>query len=125
MANDIFTIKVDGKERDITMTFGLLNNLCRMVGDIDSAATIVVDPVLRESILVQLLSDRDQRGKITQDIELDSLNVDPDQIISLIDWAGGHVFDFFLKGLERTKQLQDRNIDRIKALLPSQSGSGR
>jgi hypothetical protein len=125
MANDIFIIKINGKEQDIKMSFGLLNNLCRLVGDIDNAASMAIDPVLRDTVLIELLSDRDARGKITERLDLDLLDADADKIGELIDWAGGHVFDFFLKGLERTKALQDRHLDRIKALIPSQAGSGR
>lgn len=121
---DKFTIKIDGKERDIKMTFGLLNTLCRRVGDIDGASQITMDQELRDAVLVELLSDRDKAGKITEEINLAELDVSIDDMIELLDWAGNHVLDFFLKGLERAKALQDRNLDRVKALMPSPSGSG-
>jgi len=123
MADDIFNINVNGKELDIKMTFGLLNNLCRKVGDIEAAAVIALDTNLRDAILVELLSDRNDKGKIVNPIDLDSLQVEPDAIIDLIDWAGTHVLDFFLKGLERTKKLQELNTSRIKALIPTSPGS--
>ena len=122
MAKDIFTIKVNGKEQDVKMTFGLLNNLCRKVGDIDGAATIMMDQVLREGVLVELLSPRDRTGKITEEIDLNTLEIDMDAVVELLDWAQEHVLDFFLKGLERAKALQDRNLTRIRALMPSSAG---
>ena len=123
MSNNIFTIKVDGKERDIKMTFGLLNTLCRRVGDIDGASQMTIDQVLRDVVLVELLSDRDKNGKIIAEVDIDTLDLDLDELINLLDWAGEHVLDFFLKGLEKTKSLQDRNMNRIKALMPSSNGS--
>ena len=123
MANDIFTIKVNGKEQDVKMTFGLLNNLCRKVGDIDGAATIMMDQALREGVLIELLSIRDRSGKITEDIDLNTLEIDMDAAFELLDWAQEHVLDFFLKGLERAKALQDRNLTRIRALMPSSAGT--
>ena len=123
MAEDLFNITVNGDEHEIKMTFGLLNNLCRKVGDIEAAAVIALDTNLRDAILIELLSKRDSKGKILEPIDLDSLEADPDSIIDLIDWAGTHVLDFFLKGLEGTKKLQEANTGRIKALIPSSTGS--
>jgi hypothetical protein len=123
MADDLFNITVNGKEHEIKMTFGLLNNLCRKVGDIEAAAVIALDTTLRDSILIELLSSRGANGKIIEPIDLDVVEVEPDAIIDLIDWAGTHVLDFFLKGLERTKKLQEANTGRIKALIPSSTGS--
>lgn len=116
---EVFTVSVDGKEVDVKMTFGLLNNLCRAIGDIDGVAQINTNPDVRDGVLVQLLSPRDARGKITSMIDPLTLDIDIDDSIDLIDWAGDQVLDFFLKALERTKSLQDRNLDRIKALMPS------
>ena len=120
---DKFTIKIDGKERDVKMTFGLLNALCRAVGDIDGATQMTMDQNLRDAVLVELLSERDKAGKITSNINLAEMDVSIDDVVDLLDWAGNHVLDFFLKGLERAKSLQDRNLLRIKALMPSQLGS--
>lgn len=123
MADDHFTIQVGGEGRDIKMSFGLLNSLCRKAGDIDGAAMVALDQDLREAFLVELLSPRDARGKIKESIDPLELDVEVQSVLDLIDWAGNHVMDFFLMGLERTKALQDRNMDRIKALMPTSTGS--
>lgn len=121
--SDTFTITVNGTERDLKMSFGLLNSVCRVVGDVDGAAMISMDPALRQAVLEELLSTRDTRGKITERVDLDTLDVEPDAIVDLLDWAGNHAMDFFLKGLEKAKALQDRNMSRIKALMPTSPGS--
>ena len=121
---DTFDIVVNGSEKQIKMTFGLLNILCRAVGDVDAAASVNFDPILRHTFLVEMLSDRDAKGKIKEAIELDTLELDIDAASDLIAWAGDHVLDFFLKGLEKTKSLQERHQGRIKALMPTPAGSG-
>lgn len=119
MTSDNFTIKIGDEERDIKMSFGLLNILCRRAGDLDGAAMINMDQSLREAVITELLSARDEKGKIKSEVDIMFLDVEPSAVIELLDWAGNHVMDFFLKGLERTKALQDRNMGRIKALMPT------
>ena len=116
---DKFSIKVDGVERDIKMTMGLVNKLAAISGDIDGASTMAIDNDLREAALVVLLSPRDNKGKITETIDLDNIEVDQEAVLELLDWAAEHTLDFLLKALQRTKALQDRNLDRVKALMPS------
>lgn len=117
-------VKVNGENRDIKMTFGMLNTLCQIVGDVDNIASLHVDAYVRSKILTELLSDRDSRGKVRATADLESTDVSMDDVEALLTWAGDHVLDFFLKALERTKALQDKHLPRIKALMPSQPGSG-
>lgn len=121
---DTFDIVVNGSEKQIKMTFGLLNILCRAVGDVDAAASVNFDSTLRQAFLVEMLSERDSKGKIKQPVDLDTLEIDIEAAGDLIAWAGDHVLDFFLRGLEKTKALQERHQGRIKALIPTLTGSG-
>ncbi len=121
--SDTFDLKVNGTEVQIKMSFGLLNVLCRAVGDVETAATINVDPVLRDVFISELLSKRDAKGKVVEKPDLEGLDVDVEKAIELVDWAGDHVLDFFLKGLEKTKAMQAKHMDRIKALMPTPTGS--
>jgi hypothetical protein len=84
-----------------------------------------MDQDLREAVIIELLSPRDKTGKITEAIDLNMLEVDTDALVELINWAQEHVLDFFLKGLERSKALQDQNMTRVRALMPSSNGTGR
>ena len=118
-----YTISIGGEDKTIKMSFGLLNAVCRTVGDIDGAAQMMMDNYLRDAVLVELLSPRDATGKITAPVDVDSLDVDPDDVVKLLDWASAQALDFLLKGLERAKALQERNMPRVKALMPTSSGS--
>lgn len=117
------TISIGGEDKTIKMSFGLLNAVCRTVGDIDGAAQMMMDNYLRDAVLVELLSPRDAAGKITTPVDIDSLDVDPDDVVKLLDWASAQALDFLLKGLERAKALQEKNMPRVKALMPTSSGS--
>ena len=117
------TVSIGGEDKTIKMTFGLLNAVCRTVGDIDGAAQISMDPYLRDMVLVELLSPRDATGKITEPVDIFNLDIEPDDVVKLLDWASTQALDFLLKGLERAKALQERNMPRVKALMPTSTGS--
>lgn len=118
-----FDITIGGSNKTIKMSFGLLNTLCATAGDIDGAALLALDNDLRNKVLVEMLSERDENGKISKEINLMWLDANPDEISALVDWAGEHIFDFFLKGLEKAKALQEKNSQRLQALMPTSSGS--
>ena len=116
-------VKINGETRDIKMTFGMLNNLCQIVGEVDNVPALHVDAYTRGRVMVELLSERDSRGKIRSEAELDSTDISIEDAEALLNWAGDHVLDFFLKALERTKAMQDKHMPRVKALMPSPAGS--
>lgn len=117
------TVTVNGKEVTVKMTFGLLNEMCRVCGEIDGAALLLMDNDLRELALITLLSERDAKGKIKKQIDVNEIDMDMDEAVDLLDWAGGHVADFFLKAAERTKGRFEPLQKRVQALMPTSSGS--
>ena len=120
---DKFTITVNGKEQEVKMTFGMLNALCKTLGDVDRASQLTIDVDIINEVMITLLSPRDSKGKITKELDINTLEVDETAVMDLMAWAGNHALDFFLKGLERAKGLQDQHMPRVKALMPSLSGS--
>lgn len=113
------TLTIGGEEVTVKMTFGLLNEICKVCGDIDGAAMLVMDNDLRIASLNTLLAKRDSKGKITQELDINSLDVSPDDVVDLLDWAGGHVIDFFLKAATKTKARIDPIKKQVKALTTS------
>lgn len=122
MSDDTFEIQINGEGREIKMSFGLLNQLCSMCGDVEDAMMFGIDANLREEALRLMLSKRDDQGRIEENVNLFNIDVDPDAINDLLDWAGGHVLDFFLKAAEKTKAMGEARQDRLEALQPSSSG---
>ena len=120
---DKFTITVNGKEQEVKMTFGMLNAVCKTLEDVDRASRLTLDVEIMNEVMITLLSPRDSKGKITEELDINTLDVDDSEVMDLLAWAGNHALDFFLKGLERAKGLQDQHMPRVKALTPSLSGS--
>jgi len=119
---DMLEITIGGKPVEIKMTFGLLNELARRVGDIDDVAQISYDPDLREAMLVSLLSGRDAKGKIVEELSVFNLDMTTDDVMELLDWAGAHVADFFLSSLTNAKTLVDSRMKKFQALMPTSPG---
>jgi hypothetical protein len=110
------TVTLGGHQKTIKMTFGLLNEMCRVCGELDGAAMLTLDNDLRVAALKVLLSDRDDQGKITSELNINTLDMAPDEVVELLDWASGHVTDFFLKAARKTKTRFEPIKKQIKDL---------
>lgn len=116
------TIKIADKPVHLKMTFGLLNEICRIAGDGDAALLLNMDQDLRDATIKALLSERDEEGLITKDVNLFSLDATPEDIVGMLDWAGGHVLDFFLTATEKARDLGKRNEARLAVLQSTLTG---
>lgn len=121
-----FRFAVNGEERDIFMSFALLNRLSYLTGGaegVEHLPLIMVDPTIREAVLKELLAERSKTGRVKQEVELEDLELDLETIPDLLDWASAHILDFCLAGLEKSKALQFRNQARLLNLKSIQTGS--
>lgn len=116
-------VKINGEDREILMTYGLLNACSRLVTNPDQIAQIAVDPDLRDSVLKVLLAKRNLAGKVEHEFNIDEMDLTVDTVLELTEWASNHLLDFFLKALQRAKSLTDANKDRIDSLTSSGAGS--
>lgn len=108
-------------DRDIKMTFGLLDELTRIIGDVDGLAEMPINADVRKEVLIAVLVERDEKGKRGK-TEPDIYNLEADTVTEILEWVGEHVADFFLSAMERTKKLLEARTDRFKALQPSSTG---
>jgi hypothetical protein len=118
MLNTI-SVTVNGEAKEVLMSYGLLNQLVRTVGDLEQLGSMSIDPDVRDAILKQVLSERTRGGKITKEADLDDIEISVEDVEALLAWVGEHVLNFFLKALETAKALTDKQTDRIAALMPS------
>lgn len=115
-------VKVNGNRREIFMSFGLLNEICRGVGDLHGAIAIPTNAELRDYSLMVVLSTRDEEGTVTTPVNLRTLDISIDDADQLLGWISDHATDFFLRTMERVVALQNGNKDRFKHLsVPSPS----
>lgn len=116
MKDDVKKITIGGEERSIKMTYGLLNEMCNLAGEAEDALLFNMNKELRAEALRLLLSERDKEGVIKKDFNLFLLEADPDDILELLDWAGTHVLDFFLKAATKAKAVADDRKDLLSTL---------
>lgn len=123
------SVTVNGEKRELFMSFGLLNELCRGVGNVQSAVQIPVNSELRDYVLLAVLSERDEHGEIAEGkaINLRKLEISIEEAEALLGWVSDHVCDFFLRTMERvvtTQKNQKTRIDALAALgLPQQNSA--
>lgn len=122
MSGDNHEIQVNGKAKEVKMTFGLLNQMCGMCGEPEDALMFGIHAELREEALRLMLSERDDQGRIVEDVNLFNTEVDANEVAELLDWAGAHVLDFFLNAAEKTKSTGESRKERLEALQPSSTG---
>lgn len=109
-------------DREITMSYGLLNELASVVPDIEQIPQMSIDNDLRNQILIQILSERDEKGRITEQPNLFTMNLTTEQVLDLLDWAGAHLMDFFLTSYERVQKIGAQSQERLTALTSTLAG---
>jgi hypothetical protein len=121
MPSDKLTVQIydDSKklvEGEITMTFGLLNTLARITGDINRVGVIDIDPDLAEEVLDEVLVPRSASGKAARPVDYTTPDLPPEQAHLIFSWVKEHVMDFFLRRLKDTADLMSRNTGRMSAI---------
>lgn len=110
---DTLTIHVDGQPRDIFMSFGLLHELLRVVGDLSGVSVMAIDADLREKVLVVVLSERDEKGKIVREFPFYTARISAEDVHAIFKWAGSHVLDFFLTAMEKAVETHQPEQARL------------
>lgn len=119
---DTIQVELGNETKEITMSYGLLNECAKVIGDIDGVPDMALNPDVRDRLLIELLSPRDQRGQIKEEISVFSLELAPEQVLTLLDWVGVHVVDFFLNSMTQVKSLLTDREGEIKSLMSISDG---
>lgn len=130
IADPTITVSIAGQDKEILMSWGLLDELTKLVKDLDQLGQFFSDPEMRDGVLSAVLSERTKQGKITKklgvlDVELDDQLEAVDEILS---WAASHVTAFFIRSLtklsERVSKLPQDKIEALtdKVLTSTPSG---
>lgn len=119
---DRYKVKIGDETHEVFMSFGLLNEVCTVIGDVENIALMQTDGTLRTAVLNSVLSQRDEVGEISEHFNIMTSNLTTDEALKLLDWVAEHAFDFFLKSLESAKNLSDKHGPRMQTLLSSLTG---
>jgi acetolactate synthase small subunit len=102
------TVTIDGEDREIFMSYGLLTQLARILPSLDHVALVGVDHELRDSFLAALLAKRTKAGKVTEEVSFDEVEISLEDVETLITWGQEHLLDFFLRAMRRSTDLVER-----------------
>ena len=122
-------VTIEGKTREVLMSFTLLNQLVRAVGDFDNVGKIIVDHDLRDALLTIFIQVRDERGRHNPEevLSLDDAGLSVDDALAALTFITEHVADFFVKQLKMQMETGEKHGELLqkisKALGLSVDGS--
>ncbi|BCJ91779.1 hypothetical protein IZ6_25140 [Terrihabitans soli] len=119
-----FSIKVNSKDREILMSYGLLNALTSLCQDPTEASMIQLDPELRNKVLAATLAERKPSGKVTKEFDAEDIDAELEKIEDLLAWVQDHLIAFFLRSTQRTLANQKKYEKDFRELAPQSSSDG-
>lgn len=101
------TVKLNDSDRELFMSFGLLNRVTKILGGTEGVEALARDPDLQEKVLLEVFTVREKGKDIEVPESLDDISISLEDVSNVLEWVGGHVIDFFMTQAERaTKNLQ-------------------
>lgn len=107
-----YVMSVKGQNREILMSFGLLNTLSAYFENPNQLDELFLNSQVRASVLVECLSVRDDSGRICEAFNLSLNELDTDEVMGLFEWVEEHLEDFFTKALARATARTRRQTRR-------------
>jgi hypothetical protein len=122
MTTDKLTVTIDGQEHELFMSYGLLDRLTKIIGGSLDITTASLEPNTRNETLIACLTKKGRAGVLDK-VDIDNLDIDPEDVVRIVNWATEHVIGFFLKATERTKEMGERIKDKLGSLTHLVDGS--
>jgi len=98
------TVTINNTSVPLFMSFGLLNTLVAPITSVDELIQIDQDPELRNFVLEVCLTKRDDDGQRISKPDLNAISYSEGE--EVLDWARGHLNNFFTKRLKNRLQTQ-------------------
>lgn len=119
-----FDIDVNGENTTITMSYGLFNEIMKVVPKPENIGDLLIqDPFLRDYIVRRMLTGN---KKVTSDedlVDAFDCDVDIERLDELVAWVGDHILHFFITSARKTAVLGEKYTETITQLTQSQSGA--
>lgn len=107
-------LQVNGEAREIFMSYGLINELSRIVQDPARIPAIYVDPDVRDAVLLAILAERNEAGKVLNKAkDIYDFAVSLKDIDKMLGWAMTHLTDFFVQGVLQSRAQLDYQQERL------------
>lgn len=128
--NEKLSVEVNGETHVLKMSYGLLTRLTDICSDmpVDGSASFAVDGAIRDGIIFQCLLKRGMSGFLeiddtNKDISFDDLDMSVKTAEDVLDWALGHVTDFFMNRVLKGTEMIRPYLESTSALTSSINGS--
>lgn len=122
-----FDLTISGERQTIAMTYGLFNEIMRVIPEPGKIQDLVVtDPYLRDYVVRRMLTGNKRVERDEDLIDPFELDLDIDELDDLVAWVAEHVLHFFMKSAEKTAKIGERYqpvVERLTQLNQSQAGS--
>lgn len=118
--SDIYTITIDGQEREIKATYGLLQKVCMKFNNFDQVIHLADDFTVLSDVANEFLAERDEKGRRLDPDRDYTINLDIEEGNKFNDWMVAHIIDFFIS---RSRALPQTNkqLQRLVDILEEQS----
>lgn len=121
--SDHILVTVNEEERDLFMSFGLLNELSKILGDPQQVASVMIDPDLRTEVLSLVLAKRKKSGKLEEAIDMDDVDISIEDVERVLHWTQEHVISFFVRSLKQVMAVTTNHKTEVSNLASSMGGS--
>ena len=106
------------------MSYGKLSRIVNLVDGPDGWAQAASRTDLQEAVLREMFTKRNKEGEVTSQVQdLESLEVDLDDIERIFEWVGGHIIDFFTRRVEKSMEQVNESRARLEKLMPTKIGT--
>ena len=113
--NHKITVNLDGKDKQVLMSFGLLNVLMTYVQNPMDVLGLPLDAELTQTLISECLAERNHEGVLTSYPNLFTL--DPDDGERIVIWVVDHLSYFFVQTLSQ----QPERLKALATALTSQT----
>ncbi len=98
------TLKIGAEDREILMSYGLQDQLLRLIPDTNMIGTVYTDSDVRNAVIEQVLADRTNTGKITLKRAFDEYEIELEEVEKLLGWVVDHVTAFFVRVINQLEK---------------------
>lgn len=118
--SDIYRITIDGQEREIKATYGLLQKVCTRFNNFDQVIHLADDFTVLTDIANEFLAERNDKG-LRVDPERDyTIDLDVEEGNKFNDWMVAHIIDFFISRSQALPQT-NKQLKRLAEILEEQA----
>lgn len=121
--SDTLTIKIGEVDRELFMSFGLLNELTSIIRDPARIPAVTLETDLRNQFLSAILAERKKSGKIVNPVEIDDIEITYEDAERAMAWGQEHVMDFFIRSFRQISRVTEAHEQEVTSLTSSLGGS--